>query len=95
MIDDDVWIGYGATIMSGVHISQGAVIAAGAVVVKDVPAYAIFFGSPAKLWKFRFSESKVKKIEENIKQLYVCTPPHILREKILQLEIEEDNVIHE
>lgn len=54
VIDDDVWIGYGATIMSGVHVAQGAVIAAGAVVTKDVPAYAVVGGVPAKVIKFRF-----------------------------------------
>ena len=49
IIADDVWIGYGATIMSGVHIGQGAVIAAGAGGTKDVPPYAIVGGVPAKL----------------------------------------------
>lgn len=56
IIDDDVWIGYGATILSGVHIEQGAVIAAGAVVSKDVPPYSIVGGVPAKLIRFRFDE---------------------------------------
>lgn len=41
IVGDDVWIGYRATILSGVHIGQGAVIAAGAVVTRDVPPYAI------------------------------------------------------
>ena len=54
IIDDDVWIGFGATIMSGVHIGQGAVIAAGAVVTKNVPSYAIVGGVPAKVLKYRF-----------------------------------------
>lgn len=54
IIDDDVWIGYGATILSGVHIGQGAVVAAGAVVTKDVPPYAIVGGIPAKVIKYRF-----------------------------------------
>lgn len=62
VIDDDVWIGYGATILSGVHIGQGAVIAAGAVVSKDVPPYAIVGGVPAKVIKCRFSEELIKEL---------------------------------
>lgn len=54
IIDDDVWIGYGAIILSGVHIGQGAVIGAGSVVAKDVPPYAIYAGG--KIIKYRFSE---------------------------------------
>lgn len=64
IIGDDVWIGYGATILSGVQIGQGAVIAAGAVVSKDVPPYAIVGGIPAKVIKYRFSEAVCKKLEE-------------------------------
>lgn len=84
IVDDDVWIGYGATIMSGVHIGQGAVVAAGAVVTKDVPAYAIVGGVPAKVIKYRFEPelieellkvdySKLTKeeIEKHIDELYV------------------------
>lgn len=62
IVDDDVWIGYGATILSGVHIGQGAVIAAGAVVVKDVPPYAIVGGVPAKIIKYRFDEKIIEKL---------------------------------
>jgi acetyltransferase-like isoleucine patch superfamily enzyme len=58
VVEDDVWIGANALIQSGVTIRQGAIIAAGSVVVKDVPAYAIFGGNPAKLIKFRF-ETKI------------------------------------
>lgn len=54
VVEDDVWIGYGATILSGVHIGQGAVVAAGAVVSKDVPPYAIVGGVPAKVIRYRF-----------------------------------------
>lgn len=62
VVDDDVWIGYGTTILSGVHIGQGAIIAAGAVVDKDVPPYAIVGGVPAKIIKFRFNETICKKL---------------------------------
>ena len=64
VIEGDVWIGYGATIMSGVHIAQGAVIAAGAVVTKDVPAYAIVGGVPAKVIKFRFGNECIDELEK-------------------------------
>jgi len=47
-VDDDVWVGAGAMIMPGVHIATGAVIAAGAVVAKDVAAYTLVGGVPAK-----------------------------------------------
>ena len=60
IVDDDVWIGFRATIMSGVHIGQGAVIAAGAVVTKDVPPYAIVGGVPAKVIKYRFEPDIIK-----------------------------------
>lgn len=56
VVEDDVWIGYGVTVLSGVHIGQGAVVAAGAVVTKDVPAYAIVGGVPAKVLRYRFTE---------------------------------------
>jgi acetyltransferase-like isoleucine patch superfamily enzyme len=55
-IGNDVWIGYSALIMSGVHIGDGAIIAAGAVVTKDIPPYAIVGGVPAKVIKYRFDE---------------------------------------
>ncbi|MGO4930979.1 DapH/DapD/GlmU-related protein [Streptococcus alactolyticus] len=62
VVDDDVWIGYGATIMSGVHIGQGAVVAAGAVVTKDVPPYAIVGGVPAKVIKYRFEPEMIEEL---------------------------------
>ena len=57
-IGKDVWIGYGATILAGVRVGDGAIIAAGAVVTKDVPAYSIVAGVPAKHVRDRFDESE-------------------------------------
>ena len=84
IVDDDVWIGYGATILSGVHIGQGAVVAAGAVVSHDVPPYAIVGGVPAKVIKYRFEPEMIEEllkvdygklskedIENHIDELYV------------------------
>ena len=56
IIGNDVWIGYGAAIKQGVKVGDGAVIATGAVVTKDVAPYSIVGGCPAKHIKFRFSE---------------------------------------
>ncbi len=62
IVEDDVWIGYNATILSGVHIGQGAIIAAGAVVCNDIPAYAIAGGVPAKVIKYRFEKEKIDEL---------------------------------
>ncbi|MCR5391083.1 MAG: CatB-related O-acetyltransferase [Lachnospiraceae bacterium] len=62
IIDDDVWVGYGATILSGVHIGQGAVIAAGALVIKDVEPYTVVGGVPAAFVKKRFSQELVDEL---------------------------------
>lgn len=64
IIDDDVWIGYGATILSGVHIGQGAVIAANSTVVKDVMPYSIVGGNPARIIKYRFPEGVINELQK-------------------------------
>jgi len=63
-IGNDVWIGYKATIMAGVTIGDGAVIATNAVVTKDVAPYTIVGGNPAKVIKKRFSEERIKQLLE-------------------------------
>lgn len=52
-IDDDVWVGDRVTILPGVHVHSHSVIAAGAVVTKDVPEYAVVGGVPARVIKYR------------------------------------------
>lgn len=53
VIEDDVWVGAQVTILAGVRVGQGAIVGAGAVVTKDVPAYAIVAGNPAHIIKMR------------------------------------------
>ena len=55
-----MWLGYGTKILEGVTVGDGAVVAAGAVVTKDVPPYAIVGGVPAKVIKYRFSEEDIE-----------------------------------
>lgn len=62
IIGNDVWIGHKATIMAGVTVGDGAIIASGAMVTKDVPAYAIVGGNPAKVIKKRFDEAKIEQL---------------------------------
>lgn len=63
-IGNDVWIGFGSTINSGLTIGDGAVIATGSTVTKDVPPYAIVGGNPAKIIKMRFDDETIKKLLE-------------------------------
>jgi virginiamycin A acetyltransferase len=63
-IGNDVWIGYNATIMAGVTIGNGAIIATNSVVTKDVEPYTIVGGNPAKVIKKRFSEERIEQLLE-------------------------------
>jgi acetyltransferase-like isoleucine patch superfamily enzyme len=62
IVENDVWIGAKSTIMSGVKISNGAIIGATATVTKDVPPYAIVVGNPGKIIKYRFTETQIEKL---------------------------------
>lgn len=62
VVKDDVWIGYNSTILSGVTIGQGAIIAAGSLVTKDVAPYSIVGGNPAKLIKYRFEPAVIDRL---------------------------------
>lgn len=63
IIGNDVWIGHGAIIQAGVCVGDGAVIGSGAVVCKDVPAYAIVGGCPAKIIRYRFQLQQIEALK--------------------------------
>ena len=62
-VGNDVWIGARVMIMGGVHLGNGAVVGAGAIVTKDVPPYAIVAGVPAKIIRYRFSPEIIERLE--------------------------------
>ena len=63
-IGNDVWIGAKSIVMDGVSIGDGAIVAAGSVVTKDVPPFAVVGGVPAKIIKYRFSQEVIDRLEE-------------------------------
>jgi acetyltransferase-like isoleucine patch superfamily enzyme len=62
VIGSDVWIGVGAKVLGGVTIGHGAVVSAGAVVLSDVPPYAVVMGNPAKVVRYRFSQPVIAQL---------------------------------
>jgi acetyltransferase-like isoleucine patch superfamily enzyme len=84
IIETDVWVGSGSFILNGVRIGRGSIIAAGAVVSKDVPPYSIVGGVPAKIIKYRWS---VDEIMEHEKLLY--NPENrLLKEDLIKNRID-------
>lgn len=63
-IGNDVWIGYGATILAGVHVGDGAIVGAGAVVTKDVEPYSIVGGVPARKIRKRFTDEQIFELQK-------------------------------
>ncbi len=66
VIEDDVWVGARATILKGVRIGRGAIVAAGAVVTRSIPPYAVAGGVPARILKFRWSVDEIIRHEEKL-----------------------------
>ncbi|CAL2060690.1 Hexapeptide repeat of succinyl-transferase [Tenacibaculum sp. 190524A05c] len=65
VIEDDVWIGSNSIILSGVTIGRGAIIAAGSIVTKNINPYEIVGGNPAKKIRDRFSQEKIRELEDS------------------------------
>ena len=84
VLEPDCWIGAGAVLRKGVRIGHGAVVGAGAVVVKDVPPYAIVAGVPARLIRMRLDESRRAALEMT---RWWELPPKVLLAKIKNREV--------
>lgn len=105
VVQDDVWIGSNATILSGVSVSRGAIIAAGSVVVRNVDEYAIVGGNPAKFIRYRLTPEEIKNAklidfsllnidevpEEDIGLFYASPTPEVVS-KIRKYEIQIKSV---
>ena len=90
-VEDDVWLGFRVTVLSGVTVGRGAVVAAGSVVTKDIPPYSIVGGVPARVIRYRFPEP-VRKALSQVD--FAALTPQQAREKIALLDqtLTEDNV---
>lgn len=66
VVEEDVWIGCNVTLLSGVNIGRGSIIAAGAVVTKSFPPYSLIGGVPAKLIKFKWGKEEILEHEEKL-----------------------------
>lgn len=66
VVEPDVWIGFAATVLSGTRLGRGSIVAAGSVVTRDVPPYAIVAGNPATVIGQRFAEEQVREHEAGI-----------------------------
>ena len=93
IIGNDVWVGSGVTVNRKVHVGNGAILASGCVVTKDVPDYAIVGGAPAKIIKYRFDENTIKRLQ---KITWWDWPDEILRENrfLFEVEVCEETLQH-
>ena len=87
IVGNDVWIGYGATILEGVELGDGSVVAASSVITKNVPPYAIVAGNPAKVIRYRFSDKNIDNLLEMqwwdwTDNMLVKCMPHLLSSNI-------------
>ncbi len=90
IVEDEAWIGSNAIVMSGVSIGKGAIVAAGAIVTKSVPPYAIVGGNPARLIRYKFPEDVIKELMtlwlKDIPEEWFKTNMSLMYEKIKSVE---------
>lgn len=99
IIQDGAWIGMRAMIMPGITIGEGAIVASGSIVTKDVAPYSIVSGNPAKAVKMRFSDNVIEELQnlnlydlepENFDQLI----PYLVQSDINKLKLKYDQLIN-
>lgn len=73
-IGEDVWIGYGAVVLSGTRIGRGAIVGAGSVVTRDVEPYAVVVGNPARQTGWRFNDREIESHEIMLSNAYPVEP---------------------
>ena len=86
IIENDVWIGGGATILSGVTLGNGCVVGADCVVRKSVPPYAVVVGNPARIARYRFDE---KTIESLLKTKWWDWPVEKIKEELPRMMTDD------
>ena len=91
IIGNDVWIGSGVTVNRKVHVGNGAILASGSVVTKDVPDYAIVGGVPARIIKYRFDEDTIKRL---LAIAWWNWPYEVLKENrhLFEVEVSEESL---
>lgn len=82
-IENDVWVGTGAIILKGVRIGRGAIIAAGAVVTREVPPYAIAGGIPARVIRYRWSKEDIIEHEKIAYPPEKRIPEDVIKNRVL------------
>lgn len=91
IVEDEVWIGANVTILSGVRVGKGAIIAAGSIVTKDIEPFAIVGGSPARFIKYRIDE-KLIPIREKINLIDIDKEKIIKNIDLFYQELNEENL---
>ena len=92
IVEDDVWLGYGVTILSGVTIGKGSIIGAGTVISKNIEPYSIVVGNPCRVIKKRFSDEIIEKLLSiDYKEINLNSIKQIQNEEISDNNI--DNII--
>lgn len=89
IVEDDVWIGHGCTLISGVTIGKGAVIGAGSTIYRDIPAYAVYAGN--RVIKYRFSDEIINKLSKfDLPKMDSSQIRELI--DILETDVEETNI---